>query len=86
MKYYVRLRGYVGNCLLWWRKSGNGYTCNLDDAEVFDGDDKQFHSIVKDRSTYTAWEQAYIDSCAHRHADSEHIDMAKAGIAKGGPQ
>ena len=27
--------GHVGNNILFWRKNGNGYTCDIDDAEHF---------------------------------------------------
>lgn len=30
--YYIQNKGFVGNCLIWWRKGGGGYTCNLDEA------------------------------------------------------
>jgi len=82
VNYYIQRHasGYVGNCLLWWRKGGNGYTCNLDDAEVFDGDNAKFQSIAKDGSKYTAWEKNYIDACAHRHVDHQYVDDALKGI------
>ena len=34
--------GYVGNCLLWWKKGTRGYTCDLHEAEVFDSEDLVF--------------------------------------------
>lgn len=30
--YYIQNNGFVGNCLLWWRKNNAGYTCNIDEA------------------------------------------------------
>jgi hypothetical protein len=30
--YYMRTRGFCGNCVIWWRDGGHGYTCNLDEA------------------------------------------------------
>lgn len=30
--------GYVGNSIMFWAKNGNGYTCNIDNAELFDED------------------------------------------------
>ncbi len=30
--FYIQNKGFVGNCLLWWRPNGSGYTCNLDEA------------------------------------------------------
>lgn len=32
----VDLRSIVGNCVLFWRQGHQGYTCNLDEAHVFD--------------------------------------------------
>lgn len=34
--YYVqRQQDKVGNCVSWWRKDNQGYTCNLDEAREF---------------------------------------------------
>jgi len=30
--YYIRNEGYLGNALLWWTKSMNGYTCDINNA------------------------------------------------------
>jgi hypothetical protein len=81
-RYYIQrhLSGCVGNCFLWWRKGGAGYTCNLDDAEVFDGEDQVFQMVAKDTSKYTAWERGYIDSCAHRHLDHQYVNKDMSGI------
>ncbi len=82
MKYYIQRHasGYVGNCFLWWSKDGNGDTCNLDNAKVFDGEDARFQSIAKDGSKYTAWEKDYIDACAHRHIDHQYVSEDAKGI------
>lgn len=61
---------------------GHGYTCNLDEAEIFDGEDERFQIIANDNSKYTAWEQEYIDSCAHRHVDSQYINYDAKSIRK----
>ena len=82
--YYIQRHasGYVGNCLLWWREGGNGYTCNIDEAEVFSGGDPAFQQIVKDDSKYTAWEMDYIKHCSHRHVDHQYINIDMSGVHK----
>lgn len=30
--YYIQNKGFCGNCLIWWKDGGHGYTCNLDEA------------------------------------------------------
>lgn len=47
MKYFVRdTRQIVGNFLVFWRKEGRGYTTNLDDAMLVDGDWKERETDV----------------------------------------
>lgn len=33
--YILDARSCVGNCALWWRPGGKGYTCELDQAGLF---------------------------------------------------
>jgi hypothetical protein len=78
MKYYVS-SGFVGNCMLWWRKDGHGYSCDLLQAEIFNDTDPQLQTIAKDKK-YRIWEKDYILSCASSHVDSEKLDTNKSGI------
>jgi len=43
-------RGFVGNAVLWWRKGGHGYTCDLTDAQVFAEHELERH--LKSGSAY----------------------------------
>jgi hypothetical protein len=81
MKYYVERQesGYVGNCLLLWRKGGCGYGCDVAEAEVFDDADPHFASIAKDKK-YRVWEKDYFDSCASLHVDMQKLNFDLAGI------
>ena len=82
MKYYVQRHasGFVGNCLLFWRQGNCGYTCDLDDAQVFDGDDARFQQIARDTSKYTVWEKGYLDACAQRHVDHQRVNPDLKGV------
>ena len=53
-QYYVQNieRGFVGDNIIWWRKGGHGYTCNLDDAEIF--------TIIDLISAYITYYQSII--------------------------
>jgi hypothetical protein len=65
-RYYVQNKGYVGNCLLWWREAGCGYTCNLDEAGIFTRSEAE--SICKDRPTEDiAWPVRLVRKHAHLH-------------------
>jgi len=49
-KYYIQdTRSVVGNCALWWRENGAGYTTQLEDAGVYD--EEEAMSIQQSRST-----------------------------------
>lgn len=78
-KYYVS-SGFAGNCLIFWKKGGHGYSCNLSEAEVFNGDDKSLISIVNEKERYgikkyRTWDKEYIDKNVVVHVDSEMIDI-----------
>jgi len=77
MKYYVS-KGYVGNCLLWWRKGGYGYTCDLSDAEIFTETDPKFQSVSKDEK-YTLWDADYIIKHTESHVNGDKIDRNMSG-------
>jgi hypothetical protein len=81
MKYYVERAesGFIGNCLLFWRKGGHGYSCDLAEAEVFDDADPSFINITNERK-YRVWEKDYIDACAILHVDSGKLNFNRAGI------
>ena len=74
-KFYVS-KGYVGNCLLFWRKGGHGYSSDLKDAEVFDGDNPKLSTIIKD-GRYSVWVKEYVDNVSCLHVDSEYLNIEK---------
>ena len=80
MKYYIQRHasGFCGNNPLWWREGGHGYSCNLNEAEVFVGDSQEFRSIMKTKEKYTAWPKSYIDRKAIRTIDHQNISMEEA--------
>lgn len=83
--------GYVGNSPLFWAKGGNGYTCWLDDCEVFTSEAAD--KMVRDDSRkWRAWPVDGIESLARRTVDMEelrristvHLPTALAGKGGGG--
>ena len=74
-QYYIQREasGYVGNCLLWWRKGHGGYTCDISDAQVFDDNDPKFLSAMND-SKYRAWKKESVDSAASLHVDHQKLN------------
>ncbi len=68
--YYIQNVGYVGNCLLWWRPNGNGYTCDLDDAWRVTKE-KADDICRTRRGQDIAWPVSAVDSAANRHLDCE---------------
>ncbi len=67
--------GKVGNCLLWWRTGGNGYTCDIADAEKFSQDDPHLAEILRS-SKYTVWPAEYIDDRTTLHVDHQKLDLS----------
>jgi hypothetical protein len=66
--------GYVGNSILFWRKGGHGYTCNLDDAELFDeqyAKDYAKHSHGK----FIALSFTELEKIAKREVDIQDLQI-----------
>ena len=74
-KYYIhnKRKGYVGNCMVWWRKGHHGYTCNIDDAHIFTEDELPKYLEAGDLVAYPV---EYIDSIVRRHVDMQHVDRS----------
>ena len=64
--YYIQNKGYVGNCLLWWREGGHGYTCNLDEAWRVDEAKAREITAVR-RGEDVAWPVEEAEAMAQRH-------------------
>ncbi len=85
--FYVQdTRNYVGNAMLWWAKQGRGYTCHIDNVEVWtkaqvDGYDNG-RGLPKEK--YRAWPKDYIDQRASLHVDMQYVKPGDAYQAKEG--
>ena len=81
--YYIQdKRSVVGNCVLWWRKGGAGYTCDVGEAEMFT--EAEAYATVQRaaprdpkglpilrQSKYKAWRKCDVDTATRKHV---HID------------
>ena len=75
-KYYIQnwKAGYLGNAIVFWRKGRNGYTEDLDSAEIFsEAEAKEI--CLGDPIKNKAWPVKYIDSNKgiKRIIDSQYI-------------
>ena len=69
--YYIQdSRQFVGNCVLFWRKGGNGYTTDLSEAQIYTHEDAT--KICNNRSTDKMWPIEQINILA-----SETVDMQR---------
>lgn len=67
--YYVQdTRQVVGNCGLWWRAERAGYSCNLDEAGKYTGEE-----AARMRDTDVAWPIAHVEANVVRHV---RVDVA----------
>ncbi len=71
-KYYIQdSRQYVGNDMLWWGKSGKGYTTRLEDAQVYTLEQAQ--TTHNGRDTDIPWLKSYIDGKASLCVDMQYV-------------
>jgi hypothetical protein len=68
--YYIQNKGFCGDCLLWWRVGGKGYTVNLDHA--WKVTKEKAYDLCRWRPEVdTAWPVSAVDQAAERHLNSE---------------
>lgn len=70
--FYVQ-HGFVGNSILWWATNGNGYTTNIDNAQVY-SKDEILSKFVNKRSTDYIWLASHVNSKISKHVDSQHVN------------
>lgn len=70
--YLCDTRTVVGNCLMFWRKGAKGYSCDLNQAEVYT--EKEAMSLHKGRETDVPMPKDLLDLLVKRHIDHQDID------------
>lgn len=75
--YYIQdTRQIVGNCALWWRKDGHGYTCNLDEAWKIDP--AVYGTPCRDTDVFRLCSE--VDALAERHVDVQRLPKKKRRV------
>ena len=69
MYYLQDKRTYVGNCVMWWRSGGAGYTTDLTEAGIFTR--KEAFEKMRQRATDIPWPKDYIDTIARPRVDMQ---------------
>jgi hypothetical protein len=71
--YYLQdSRQTVGNSMLWWRRDGQGYCCDVREAEVYSK--KEAYAQHAMRGTDIPWPKPYIDQRVAHHIDFQKCD------------
>lgn len=71
--YYMQdTRQHVGNSMMWWRKGGCGYCCDVREAHVFTKDEA--YAQHRMRPTDLPWPKSYIDAHVAHHVDFQRVD------------
>lgn len=70
--YILDTRQVVGNCALWWRPDGAGYTCDLGDAGLYSREAARSH-----RETDIAVPRELAERLAIRHV---RLDQLRAAL------
>lgn len=76
--YLLDCRQVVGNCALWWRPNGGGYTCNLSEAGLYTKQEAFGH-----RETDIPIAREVAESCAISHVrQSDMRDWAEKTLGQ----
>ena len=72
-QYYIQdARQFVGNAMLWWAIEAKGYTCDIENAGVFSGEE-----AMKHRLSDVPWPVDLINKNVKKIVDYQSISGAK---------
>ena len=77
--YYIqnKERGYVGNCILWWRKKDSGYSTKLSQAKKFSK--KEAKEICGNNKGFVMWKCKYTEDRAELTVDMQDCGILDVG-------
>lgn len=71
-EYFIQdTRSYVGNCVLWWRAGGRGYTTDINKAGRFDHSEAMAQHNM--RETDKPWKCSDIEPLARATIDMQDL-------------
>jgi hypothetical protein len=70
--FYLQVRGYTGNSLLWWREGRHGYTNDIRKAHVFTKEEAFAQHRCRPDTDFP-WRKDYIDSNVQLHVVEDDI-------------
>jgi hypothetical protein len=76
--YYLQVKGFLGDSLLWWKKGKHGYTADIQQAEVWTRDAAFAQHRVRPDTDFP-WRKDYIDSRLQHHVSSEKVRRKEEG-------
>jgi len=72
MKYYVEdSRRPVGNCMLWWRPEGKGYTTQIEEAGLYSAE-----QVKQMRSSDVGWPEPFVRKHLVGHVRRDRLKQA----------
>lgn len=67
--FYIQdTRQYVGNCILWWGRDRQGYTCHLDRAGLYTAQE-----CAGMRATDRPWPRELVERAASQMVDMQRL-------------
>lgn len=79
MYYLQDTRSYVGNCPMWWKEGGSGYTSSLDEAQRWI--EARAYAQHDCRETDVPWLCSEIDKLRRPTVDMQYMRPVKKQIA-----
>lgn len=76
--YYLQVKGYSGDSLLWWREGKHGYTPDITKAHVWTKEAAYAQHRCRPTKDFP-WRKAYIDVHLQHHVSSEHVSRVDEG-------